>query len=1116
MKKIIIILIILLFSIFDFRINAEKSDSNQDQEWHIIERGLTWNKYQFGNTNRYKIDTFTSYMNYVDESGKFVPINKSIYELENSHPARNFGYTYGNDKGVYHAYFKEYSEDLPIAFVYKQSRNPSQDVFATELFFVGYFDPETDFQGYHILSYANRVPLRTFGNKISYENIFYDTNLNVEYYNKMFKEDIVFGERFQRYLKLNPPTRFGLSEDSYLMIGFVCYFPGLHVCRHNNEHMGENFILHPGKDTFLRFNDMNEKTRFILPIGEAFEKNNISNSTMLTYYAYKQGSNRYFLSGIPYSIFVDNLTAPVIFDPSSTVYSDADDGFIYTESQPTYADAHDNATGTVNIGYQHYRIGQDSPLLPVGYPKEYAINRGYLFFNTTDLNDTAVITNVSLYQKRWADYSTLDFYVVAQGSNDNNISPHKPLIEQDYYYGNYSGEFGKIWTGSMGADTYIYFNQSGLDYINKTGWTKIIIRSHRDIDSIPPISGITEQIYFYSADSSYPPKLTIEYFIPTGTKILSTYPPKGADNVDIPFVCNVTIENEQNRTVDVRWYWLSPSSGWSLFGENLSVELTANISVTLWQSNTNFSDYEKEYQWMINVTDQYTSNTTGAINFTTEEIKTYINPFPSYNISKNPLSITATGDSILDNVTLYYRYTTDNISWNWSGYYIHRGITKLPSGTTEKIIKIDHKVNLSHAFVLGYPYMQQVNTPPISYGAPAGIAYNLKVRVHLIDSSHIEIQRETASNKEISVHWQVIECFNNEFYVQRGVLVHTGSSTTETISIPNTVNASRTMVWHSNSIAYTNDLNINDARNWEWISNISSDGTQITFTRTGTLNVQQTFRWVAVEWNLTKIKSFQMGDTLVDSNYYTSPKIVSINKVNLNHSLLLYQVSAKDDNGLESSTCAGYIKNETALAFYEYDTTVGSSNVHWYVIEFDNVSKYQYETRSGSATWSGGIYTLNESVNVSQSISFVMISCNGDGTAQPRAFTVWNLSSPTELTIWRNYTGQKINLVWQVAELHYFSDWIEFEVDEEYPWSWSFNFPNGTGYYQFYTIGKKENSTTEIPPYASFDESCQHVLKKYISHFYSRRNVNILAFFSILHLCYLLYYKRRRNKKNVR
>ncbi len=55
--------------------------------------------------------------------------------------------------------------------------------------------------------------------------------------------------------------------------------------------------------------------------------------------------------------------------------------------------------------------------------------------------------------------------------------------------------------------------------------------------------------------------------------------------------------------------------------------------------------------------------------------------------------------------------------------------------------------------------------------------------------------------------------------------------------------------------------------------------------------------------------------------------------------------------------------------------------------------------------------------------------------------------------------------------------WMEWSnvnnPDLNAPWSWNFDFPNGTGYYEFYSIGKKLGSVDETAPYTA-DARCHY------------------------------------------
>jgi hypothetical protein len=69
-------------------------------------------------------------------------------------------------------------------------------------------------------------------------------------------------------------------------------------------------------------------------------------------------------------------------------------------------------------------------------------------------------------------------------------------------------------------------------------------------------------------------------------------------------------------------------------------------------------------------------------------------------------------------------------------------------------------------------------------------------------------------------------------------------------------------------------------------------------------------------------------------------------------------------------------------------------------------------------------------------------------------------------------TGGK-DLMFEVwGDFHEWNDASNPDTDS--PWSWEFDFPNGTGYYEFYSIGKKSGSTDETPP-ASADAMCHYL-----------------------------------------
>ena len=78
-----------------------------------------------------------------------------------------------------------------------------------------------------------------------------------------------------------------------------------------------------------------------------------------------------------------------------------------------------------------------------------------------------------------------------------------------------------------------------------------------------------------------------------------------------------------------------------------------------------------------------------------------------------------------------------------------------------------------------------------------------------------------------------------------------------------------------------------------------------------------------------------------------------------------------------------------------------------------------------------------------------------------------------QIDIGQNWDGR----VWDDIYINFTTDWIEWSntsnPDKNSPWSWDFDFPNGDGYYEFYSIGKKAGSPDETAP-ASADARCYY------------------------------------------
>jgi len=71
-------------------------------------------------------------------------------------------------------------------------------------------------------------------------------------------------------------------------------------------------------------------------------------------------------------------------------------------------------------------------------------------------------------------------------------------------------------------------------------------------------------------------------------------------------------------------------------------------------------------------------------------------------------------------------------------------------------------------------------------------------------------------------------------------------------------------------------------------------------------------------------------------------------------------------------------------------------------------------------------------------------------------------SGVQNVTLWYRYSWD--NEIW--------GDWTVFDLDSESPWSISFDFPDGEGYYEFYSIGEYDSEFESTPTLA--DSSCTY------------------------------------------
>ena len=194
----------------------------------------------------------------------------------------------------------------------------------------------------------------------------------------------------------------------------------------------------------------------------------------------------------------------------ATFYSTASDGLIYGWNS-SYNTAHGTAS-MMSYGLANLYIGQQLSTI-------YQIGRSAVFFDTSSLPDSAIITAATLSLSGMTgiagDGSDTDFDItVVDGSSLND-----PLELADYEYLRTRTTSGGAFDTTPGFSTTGYndiqLNAAGMGWISKTGMTQLGLRSSRDINADDSFPNADEWVNVFSSEwGSDIPKLVVTYYIP--------------------------------------------------------------------------------------------------------------------------------------------------------------------------------------------------------------------------------------------------------------------------------------------------------------------------------------------------------------------------------------------------------------------------------------------------------------------------------------------------------------------------------------------------------------------------------------------------------------------------
>ncbi len=984
----------------------------------LVEQGMNWNKYYDTSSGHYRYVSYLGPVNYQDEEGQWHPILCNVSLLNASHPAYEYGYRAGNERGLFNVYFKpDLSAEWPIAFAYGKSNDPSVDVLRSKLVGVGYLDPSKNWQ-YEYLQSIQSVQPSIQGSACVFPNVFSGMNITWRYTPHGLKEEIVMTNTTKTVLQNAPPSTYGFSnQDSYLVFITKLDYQNLLLYSDGKEKR-DDFTVTDGQ---INFKDVLDDLKFFMPVGNAYELHNKSIRQQLTYRFVQHDGEYYLLSGIKVSD-LNHMEFPVVIDPS-----------IDTQIDAGVNDAYENdAESSISRTAQYIRADDSTT-------------------DTSRYNGGLFFSDISIPNGAFIDDAYLEVYTYSSGSHDDpNLDIYCEAIDDSQNF----------------LDNYDVASRTTTE--NSTEWTDTNVGTSTWIQS-PDFTDAVQEV------------------------------------------------------ID--------RSGWSS-GNNLTVLLKGK--------NENVGN-------LIIWSYEYSSQVYGAkLNVEYSQISTAVDAISPYQITSDPLAITATNYSAVDNVTLYYRHSLDNNSWNIEEYttgnddYLTYQVLGASTGTYYQTFTIGavgatRTYNLTNIDFL------------IKQSSPGGVS-TLTCTLYPTDDNG---QPDTGGGSLTSGSGGVSETSNTTWEWRSvnfdGYTLQAGETYAMKWGISGTMGNSLYLandttsatypggsMWYKPSVGAWQEMTDDDvlfelhgdwqkwdnANNpdtsspWQWSFdfpdgagyyefysignksgvenetppdaadaicyaplnttidtiipyNVTTPSLTITASNNG-LPPDNVTLWYRTNNNTYEYyktggdadRLYYTGTMLISTTYYQTFTIgaVGANETfNLNSIKFLINI----DSGVERLYCklyptiAGGQPNTSGGYLIQGSGNVSAASTadyEWWAVDFGG-----YELQAGTTyamTWSASgtgdkyVYLRYDSTSASYS---------GGSEWTYSAIGGWTQDTDDDYLFELQGDWQK----WNNAN----------NPDTSSPWSWNFDFPNSTGYYEFYSIGKKAKSVNESTP-GSADAFC--------------------------------------------
>jgi hypothetical protein len=687
------------------------------------------------------------------------------------------------------------------------------------------------------------------------------------------------------------------------------------------------------------------------------------------------------------------------------------------------------------------------------------------------------------------------------------------------------------------SGTWTIFNTStnignGTYNVTNTSWVDSYLTIYWWSVNVTDGKGWTNLTYsFTSRPQNYAPTIN------------NAYPENQSTAINLQITCSIYVNDLDIENLNVSWYNSTDGVNWTHQQNNNSVDAGSTVYWNYSQANS----YSTVYYWKVAVNDSK-ENITVWYKFTTKSTDS-IKPSSNLTaISKywhktedNPLTIICTdaqddtgGDGI-KNVTLYFYYSTNNITWN--GPFLF-GVDTDPWVSCSWSFTFSNDTGFYHFYCCAADNNSNIEDAPSINDTLCGydvsipssyvdniIPYELTNSTLLINASTSDTgsginnvalyYSYSADNSSFGINWW------NKDWTYRKVLPINNANNSYQMQINVTKNSGGNITCNGHCRDDFGDIRFVDAGNTTaldfWIEESSSGNYAIFWVETPSdIETDKSINLYYGNNSATTTSNSSNTFLLYDNFSGTSLDTTKWDEMNSGTGTITvsggtitiassgdWWSTADSSRAIVSKT--SFIDNYIAEAYIvrygldNYNRFFGlrsgsatNSKVFVLLVDSDitHITNVYRDTTGGSADWYGensGI--VNPGVNKIAKFERVgnIVNSYYDGSlTNSRTVANWDLnyvsltdtyssSNPTEYDwiLVRKYAST--TPLWGTSSNEQTIGWMIWNnisnPDTSAPWQWIFNFPNSTGYYKFYSIATDIALNSENIP-SSADTSC--------------------------------------------